>query len=38
VLEEGDGAFVSMVNVGDGLVFESIGLEVAEGCGVGCQT
>jgi hypothetical protein len=30
VLEEGDGAFVSGVNAGDGLVFESIGQEEAE--------
>ena len=30
VLEEGDGAFVGMMNAGDGLVFESIGLGEAE--------
>lgn len=30
MLEEGDGAFVSGVNAGDGLVFESIGQEEAE--------
>lgn len=37
VLDEGDGAFVSRVNAGDKLVFESVGIEEAEVIVFGCE-